>query len=130
MIRSPIPVVEVVAAIDVLVVGSSIVGLGASSMRPPTFVAAATPATTSAVPISPALTFFISTSCAAARADTTRETPMTKYRKSITAGITGLIGWATAVVASPAAGITASEWIALATVAAVTAGVYQAPNKS
>lgn len=48
--------------------------------------------------------------------------------KAVTALVTGCIGWATAVVNSPATDVTAPEWIALATVAAVAAGVYVVPN--
>ena len=50
------------------------------------------------------------------------------YRKTIAAVVTGLIGWATAVVVSPAAAVSAAEWIGLATVLATTVGVYQVPN--
>lgn len=50
------------------------------------------------------------------------------YRKTVTAVVTGLIGWATAVVVSPAAPISAAEWIGLATVLAASVGVYQIPN--
>lgn len=51
------------------------------------------------------------------------------YRKTIAAVIIGVIGWATAVIASPETAITATEWLALATVAAMSAGVYAAPNE-
>lgn len=50
------------------------------------------------------------------------------YRKTITAVVTGLIGWATAVVASDPARITASEWIVFATALATALGVYAIPN--
>ena len=48
--------------------------------------------------------------------------------KTITALITGLIGWATLVVNSPSAGITSSEWVELATALAVALGVYTISN--
>jgi hypothetical protein len=50
------------------------------------------------------------------------------YRKTITAVITGMIGWATLVVVSESTKITAPEWIALATVLATAIGVYSVPN--
>ena len=50
------------------------------------------------------------------------------YRKTITALVTGLIGWATIVVNSEPTSVTSSEWIALATVVAVALGVYAVPN--
>jgi len=54
---------------------------------------------------------------------------MAPFRKSITAAVTGLIGWATTVVTSAPSAITASEWIGLATVMAVAVGVFGVPNK-
>ncbi len=51
-----------------------------------------------------------------------------KARKTITAVVTGLIGWGAAVVVSPSASITASEWIGLATVLAIGLGVYGVSN--
>lgn len=53
---------------------------------------------------------------------------MAKYRKTVTAIITGLIGWAAAVVASSSKSITAAEWVMLATVIATALGVYAIPN--
>lgn len=53
---------------------------------------------------------------------------ITSVRKTIAALVTGMLGWATQVVTSDAAQITAGEWIGFATVLAVTAGVYQVPN--
>lgn len=53
---------------------------------------------------------------------------MNAYRKTITAIVTGLIGWATVVIVSESVKITASEWIALATVLATAVGVYSVPN--
>lgn len=55
---------------------------------------------------------------------------LNQYRKAITVFITGNIGWAYAVVASPSAAITASEWLALAVVNATALGVYAVPNAS
>jgi hypothetical protein len=51
------------------------------------------------------------------------------YRKTVAAVVTGLIGWATVVVTSAAAAITAGEWIMLATVVATALGVYQVSNE-
>lgn len=53
---------------------------------------------------------------------------MNRYRKTITAVVVASIGWATAVVASDPAPITASEWIMGATGLAVALGVYTVPN--
>lgn len=50
------------------------------------------------------------------------------YSKLIAAVITGVIGWATLVVQSPAHDISAGEWIVLATAAATALGVYIVPN--
>lgn len=52
-----------------------------------------------------------------------------KYNKTITALVVGVIGWATQVINSPAATISASEWIALVTVVAVGLGVYSVANQ-
>lgn len=52
------------------------------------------------------------------------------YRKTITAIVTGLIGWAAAVVASKPSAITATEWIMLATVLATALGVYGVSNNT
>jgi hypothetical protein len=54
---------------------------------------------------------------------------MNAYRKTIAAIVTGLIGWATAVIVSAPEAITAAEWIGLATVLAVALGVYGVPNE-
>lgn len=51
------------------------------------------------------------------------------YRKTVTAIVTGLIGWATLVVTSEPAAITSGEWIVFATVVATALGVYQIPNE-
>ncbi len=50
------------------------------------------------------------------------------YRKTITAIITGIIGWAAVVIASSSNNITGAEWIALATVLATALGVFAVPN--
>lgn len=50
------------------------------------------------------------------------------YGKLITAIITGIIGWATLVVNSPAADISSSEWIVGATALATALGVYAVSN--
>lgn len=52
------------------------------------------------------------------------------YRKTVTAVVTGAIGWATVVVTSAPAAITSGEWIMLATVMATAFGVYQVANKA
>lgn len=54
---------------------------------------------------------------------------MGKYRKTIAAVATGLIGWATVVVQSAPSGVTSSEWIMLATVLATALGVYGVTNE-
>ncbi len=52
------------------------------------------------------------------------------YSKTVTALVTGLIGWATAVAtqAGGFAAITSVEWIGLVTVVAVAFGVFTVPN--
>jgi len=50
------------------------------------------------------------------------------YGKTISAVITGAIGWAAVVVNSPAQQITASEWVYGATVLATALGVYVISN--
>jgi hypothetical protein len=52
-----------------------------------------------------------------------------KYAKSISALVTGVIGWGYLVVDSPSAPITAREWVALSVAAATALGVYAYPNK-
>jgi len=54
---------------------------------------------------------------------------MNAYRKTITALVTGLIGWGAAVVASASTPVTATEWIMLATVSATALGVYGVTNE-
>ena len=51
------------------------------------------------------------------------------YRKTITALVTGAIGWATLVVTSDTLGVTPEEWIAGATALAIALGVYAVPNE-
>lgn len=53
---------------------------------------------------------------------------MSRYLKTITAVITGAVGWATLVVASEASAISAEEWIVGATYLATALGVYAVPN--
>ena len=55
---------------------------------------------------------------------------MSKYRKTITAVVTGAIGWGAQVVASAPAAPTAAEWIGGATVLAVALGVYAVKNEA
>lgn len=56
-------------------------------------------------------------------------TRLDPFRKTVTAIITGVIGWAAAVVASDPVNITASEWVFGATVVATALGVFQVRNK-
>ncbi len=51
------------------------------------------------------------------------------YRKTVTAVVTGVIGWVTAVFASGDSGVTGTEWIMLATILATALGVYGVANK-
>lgn len=53
-----------------------------------------------------------------------------RYSKLVTALVAGAIGFATLVVNSAPTAITASEWIAGATYAAVALGVFVVPNAS
>lgn len=50
------------------------------------------------------------------------------FKKTVAAVVTGVIGWATAVVVSPDAAIGAGEWVMGATVLATALGVYQIKN--
>lgn len=52
------------------------------------------------------------------------------YRKTISAVITGLIGWGAAVVNSAPTAISAGEWIFLATALATALGVYSVSNEA
>ncbi len=54
---------------------------------------------------------------------------LAKYRKTVTAVVTGVILWFGTVIASEAATISQSEWLGLATILVVALGVYAAPNK-
>lgn len=54
---------------------------------------------------------------------------LSRYRKTIAAVVTALIGWATAVVNSAPAAVTAPEWIFLATGLAAALGVFAIPNE-
>lgn len=51
------------------------------------------------------------------------------YRKTAAAVVVSVLGWATAVVESPSAAITSTEWLMLGTGVAVSAGVYAIANK-
>lgn len=50
------------------------------------------------------------------------------YRKTVTAIVTGMLGWGAVVITSTVTRITASEWLMLGTVLATAFGVYQVPN--
>jgi L-serine deaminase len=52
-----------------------------------------------------------------------------RYSKLIAALVAGAIGWATLVVNSPAAHISAQEWIVGATYLASAFGVFVVPNQ-
>lgn len=54
---------------------------------------------------------------------------LSPYRKTVTAITIGLIGWASSVVTSNPAAITAGEFVQLATVLATALGVYTATNE-
>ena len=51
------------------------------------------------------------------------------YRKTVTAVVTGLIGWAAVVITSEPTAITASEWLMGATALATALGVYAVANQ-
>lgn len=55
---------------------------------------------------------------------------LARYSKTITAVVAGAIGWATLVVNSAPAHITAAEWIVGATYLASALGVYVVPNQA
>lgn len=59
----------------------------------------------------------------------TLPTPLQPYAKAITALVLGVIGWATQVVDSTPTGVTAPEWIGLATVVAASLGVFGVTNQ-
>lgn len=50
------------------------------------------------------------------------------YRKTVTALVTGLIGWAAVVIVSEPSNVTATEWLGLAIAVATALGVYAVPN--
>lgn len=50
------------------------------------------------------------------------------YRKTISAVVTGAIGWAAVVITSDPTAITASEWLMGATALATALGVYAVAN--
>lgn len=54
---------------------------------------------------------------------------LSRYNKTTAAVVIGLIGWASSVVTSDRASISAGEWIQLATALATALGVYQVTNK-
>lgn len=51
------------------------------------------------------------------------------YRKTITALVTGLLGWGAVVITSEPTAITSSEWLGLGVALATAFGVYQIPNE-
>lgn len=53
-----------------------------------------------------------------------------KANKTITALVAGAIGWATLIVNSAPTEITAAEWIAGGTYAAIALGVYTVANRT
>jgi hypothetical protein len=53
---------------------------------------------------------------------------LSPYLKTLTAVITGLIGWAVLVTQSDPSSITSSEWVIGATYLATALGVYAVPN--
>lgn len=50
------------------------------------------------------------------------------YRKTVTAVITGIVGWLIAVLSSDDSGITNTEWIMLITAVATALGVFTFRN--
>lgn len=50
-------------------------------------------------------------------------------QKTVAAAVTGTLGWAAVVIASPSPQITASEWLALGVVYATAFGVYAVKNE-
>lgn len=55
-------------------------------------------------------------------------TRLAPHRKTVTALVTGLIGWGAVVITSSQAAPTASEWLALGVAVATALGVYATPN--
>ena len=54
---------------------------------------------------------------------------LSQYRKTVTALVTGVLGWAAVVVSSPSGPITAPEWLMLGVAAATALGVYSVSNE-
>jgi hypothetical protein len=59
-----------------------------------------------------------------------RKFKIAPYTKAIVAGLTALVTWSGAVVASNSGPITSGEWQALAVAAVGVVGVYALPNKT
>lgn len=59
-------------------------------------------------------------------------TPIVKWlgpwAKTVTALVVGLLGWASIVITSDPAAVTANEWVGLGVVLAIGLGVYTVPN--
>ena len=55
---------------------------------------------------------------------------LNQYRKTVTAIVTGVLGWFAVVIASEAATISQSEWLMLAVGLATALGVYGIANKT
>lgn len=53
---------------------------------------------------------------------------MEKYRKTVTAVVTGLLGWGVVVQTSAPVEVTGGEWLTLGVVVATALGVYAVPN--
>lgn len=54
---------------------------------------------------------------------------MSRYNKTLTALVSGAIGWAGVVIASDPAAITASEWLGVGVFIATALNVYAVPNQ-
>lgn len=52
------------------------------------------------------------------------------YGKTVTAWVTGFIGWLTEVALSKPTHVTSLEWVHLVAVFAIAAGVYSVANQS
>jgi len=53
---------------------------------------------------------------------------LSPYKKTVAAVVIGVIGWASSVVTSNSAPVTAGEWVQLSFVVATALGVYQLSN--
>ena len=53
---------------------------------------------------------------------------LSKYAKTITALVSGVLGWAAVVISSAAAPVSASEWLGLGVAVATSLGVYAVSN--